>query len=156
MRLRLKGFFGRILRRPERGEPRPAGARERHGLPDTTLANVRVEYDPALDGDPDPGEVVWAWVSFEEDPTQGKDRPVVIIGRTGEYLAGVALTTKGSHRPENVAVGAGAWDPSGRPSYAKLDRVLRIDPDHVRREGAVLERSRFDRVIAGLHAMARQ
>lgn len=156
MRLRLKGFFGRIFRRPEQGAPRPTGSREKHGLPDTTLANVRVEYDPALDGDPDPGEVVWAWVSFEEDPTQGKDRPVVIIGRTGEYLAGVALTTKGSHRRENIAVGTGAWDPSGRPSYAKLDRVLRIDPDRVRREGAVLERSQFDRVISGLHAIARQ
>ena len=33
-------------------------------------------YSPDPDGDADPGEVVWAWVPFEEDPAQGKDRPV--------------------------------------------------------------------------------
>ena len=42
-----------------------------------------IEYSPSLDGDADPGEVVWTWVPYEEDPTQGKDRPVVIIGRRG-------------------------------------------------------------------------
>ena len=47
---------------------------------------VRIEYRPQQDGDPDPGEVVWAWVPFEEDPTLGKDRPVVIVGRHGDEL----------------------------------------------------------------------
>ena len=42
---------------------------------------LHIEYTPCLDGDPDPGEVVWTWVPYEEDPMQGKDRPVVIIGR---------------------------------------------------------------------------
>ena len=36
---------------------------------------VRVEYTPEMDGDADPGEVVWAWVPYEEDPNRGKDRP---------------------------------------------------------------------------------
>ena len=44
---------------------------------------MTVEYTPSLDGDPDPGEIVWAWVPYEDDPTQGKDRPVVVIGRRG-------------------------------------------------------------------------
>ena len=47
---------------------------------------MRIQYTPHLDGDPDPGEVVWTWVPFEEDPTLGKDRPVVIIGRHGAVL----------------------------------------------------------------------
>ena len=55
--------------RPERG-----GARDFHG-------RVTPEYAPDRDGEPDPGEVVWAWVPYEEDPEQGKDRPVVIVGR---------------------------------------------------------------------------
>ena len=38
-------------------------------------------YEPEADGQPDPGEVVWGWVPFEEDPSQGKDRPVLLIGR---------------------------------------------------------------------------
>ena len=33
-------------------------------------------YAPENDGQPDPGEVVWAWVPYEDDPTLGKDRPV--------------------------------------------------------------------------------
>jgi len=132
------------------GRPRPADALEEHGLPDTEIGHVTVEYEPCLDGDPDPGEVVWAWVPFEEDPTQGKDRPLVIIGRAGRYLAGVALTTKGSTHPDNVEIGRGPWDDRGRTSYAKLDRVLRIDPGQMRREGAVLDRDRFTRLIEAL------
>jgi hypothetical protein len=38
------------------------------------------EYSPELDHDPDPGEVVWTWVAFEDDPSIGKDRPVAVIG----------------------------------------------------------------------------
>ena len=109
-----------------------------------------------MDGDPDPGEVVWTWVPFEEDPTLGKDRPVVVIGRHGDHLSGVALTSK-QHR-DTVEVGTGAWDSKGRPSYAKVDRLLDIDPATVRREGAVLGRRRFDAVIDAvgkLHDIAR-
>ncbi|MGI9051545.1 MAG: type II toxin-antitoxin system PemK/MazF family toxin [Ilumatobacteraceae bacterium] len=110
-------------------------------------SGVRIEYRPVLDGDPDPGEVVWTWVPFEDDPTLGKDRPVVIIGRHRDELSGVALTTKKSDRFETVEVGTGPWDSRGRPSYAKVGRLLDIDPDDVRREGAVLNRRRFDTVI---------
>ncbi len=44
----------------------------RHGPTATTEADprdvgrVRTEYAPAHDGDPDPGEIVWTWVPFEE------------------------------------------------------------------------------------------
>jgi hypothetical protein len=122
----------------------------RHGLPDTRLEHVRILYEPDLDGGADPGEVVWAWVPFEEDLSQGKDRPVVIIGRAGEYLAGLALTTQGLHEDDNVFVGTGPWDAQRRDSYAKLDRILRFEPGRVRREGCVLERRRFDELIVAL------
>ena len=49
-----------------------------------------------------------------------------------------------------VDVGAGAWDRSGRASEVKLDRVVRVDPAAVRREGGVLDRAAFDRVTAAL------
>ena len=122
-------------------------------------AGVRIEYSPDADGDPDPGEVVWTWVPYEDDPTQGKDRPVVIIGRTGDDLAGVPLTSKDRDRADQVPVGTGAWDRSGRPSFAKVDQLLTIDPDAVRREGSVLARSHFDDVVAGVakhHDIARR
>ncbi len=99
---------------------------------------------------------MWTWVPFEDDPTLGKDRPVVIIGRHGASLSGVALTSKDKHRSDQVAVGSGAWDPKHRTSYAKIDRLLDVVPTEVRREGAVLDRARFDALVSaveGLHAI---
>lgn len=117
---------------------------------DASFGGVAVEYSPHVDGDPDPGEVVWTWVPWEEDPTQGKDRPVVIVGRRGPLLVGVPLTSKVHDNERQVCVGTGPWDAEGRQSYAKLDRVLDIDPAQVRREGAVLERGRFADLVAAL------
>jgi len=111
---------------------------------------VTIEYSPDMDGDADPGEVVWTWVPYEDDPSQGKDRPVVIIGWAGAALAGVPLTSKNHHRGDEVAVGTGGWDRSGRPSFAKVDQLLTVDPKAVRREGSALSRSHFEEVVAGV------
>jgi hypothetical protein len=143
-------------RHAERGTGRTTRRREPGTRP--VDPGVRIEYTPQLDGDPDPGEVVWTWVPFEDDPTLGKDRPVVIVGRHGAMLSGVALTSKAKDRADYVDVGTGSWDSHGRPSYAKVDRLLDIDPDGVRREGAVLSRRRFDSVVEAvdrLHDVAR-
>jgi hypothetical protein len=124
--------------------PRPAVAARREP------GRVTIEYSPHLDGDADPGEVVWTWVPYEDDPSQGKDRPVVIIGRAGSDLAGVPLTSKDHHRGDEVAVGTGDWDKSRRPSFAKVDQLLTVDPKAVRREGSALSRAHFDEVVAGV------
>lgn len=75
--------------------PAPSGVpgRDRARWP-VGLDGSRVDYAPDLDGDADPGEVVWAWVPFEEDPTQGKDRPVLVIGYRDQLLVAVQLTSK--------------------------------------------------------------
>jgi hypothetical protein len=122
--------------------PARPGTRER-----SSSVVVTIEYAPVLDGDPDPGEVVWTWVPYEEDPSQGKDRPVVVIGRRGDSLVGIPLTTKRHDEEAQVEVGTGAWDGERRVSYARIWRLLVVDPSRMRREGAVLERDRFDRVI---------
>ena len=114
-------------------------------------------YSPKPDGSPDPGEVVWAWVPYEEDPTQGKDRPVLLIGRSGRNLLGLMLTSRDRNNafgsdPDYVDIGTGAWDSKGRPSEVKLDRVLQLDPGSVRREGAVVDRALFEKVAARLAA----
>ncbi len=115
-----------------------------------------VEYSPDLDGEPDPGEVVWAWVPYEDDPSQGKDRPVLVIGRDGGELLALMLSSQdhdldaadearyGRHWMD---VGSGAWDHEGRPSEVRLDRLLRLSEQGVRREGAVLDRATFDAVV---------
>ena len=137
------------LRGLSRGGDLGAGrtVRKREPTARPVNAGVRIEYTPQLDGDPDPGEVIWTWVPYEDDPSLGKDRPVVIVGRHGEVLSGVALTSKAKDRRDYVDVGAGSWDSRGRPSFAKVDRLLDIDPVEVRREGAILSRRRFDAVI---------
>lgn len=123
--------------------------RDRAGAP------VTIEYTPNLDGDPDPGEIVWTWVAYEDDPAQGKDRPVVVIGRSGDRLIGVPLTSRARDDELQVAVGAGSWDREGRKSYARVERILTVDPQKVRREGAVLPRRRFDAVVAGVRRARR-
>ncbi|MBN9326511.1 MAG: type II toxin-antitoxin system PemK/MazF family toxin, partial [Cellulomonas sp.] len=47
-------------------------------------------------------------------------------------------------------LGTGPWDPRRRPSEVRLDRVLRIAPAAVRREGAVLPRATFDLVTRAM------
>lgn len=120
---------------------------------------VTLEYRPSPDGLPDPGEIVWGWVPFEEDFTRGKDRPVLILGRSGDWLLALALTSQDHDRDAEqearygrvwLDIGTGAWDPRRRPSEVRLDRVLRIAPATVRREGAALDRTRFDTVAAAL------
>lgn len=112
---------------------------------------ITVSYAPDHDGDADPGEVVWAWVPYEDDPTQGKDRPVLILGHDGPLLAGVQLSSRDrtdlSDGHDWVPVGTGAWDSRRRPSYADASRLLRFQPAEVRREGAGLDRDTFDQVL---------
>ena len=112
---------------------------------------LKITYAPQHDGDADPGEVVWTWVPYEDDPKQGKDRPVLVIGTLGRDLAVLPLTSKNhTGHADCIELGSGAWDPSHRVSYVKLDRVLRVRPKKVRREGATLDRVRFDHVVAKL------
>jgi len=115
-----------------------------------------IAYQPKRDGRPDPGEVVWAWVPFEEDPSQGKDRPVLLIGTRGDRLLGLMLTSKDHDRDAEqearhgrhwMDVGTGGWDREGRPSEVRLDRLLVLDPDGVRREGSALRPSVFEQVV---------
>lgn len=117
---------------------------------------VDLTYAPQPDGRPDPGEVVWTWVPFEDDPSQGKDRPVLLVGRDGERLVGLLMTSKDHDRDaaqEAAAgrywhdVGAGDWDAQRRPSEVRLDRLVEVDPAAVRREGAVLDEARFAAVV---------
>jgi hypothetical protein len=108
---------------------------------------LEIRYEPVRDGEADPGEVVWTWVPFEDDPRSGKDRPVLVIGRRGGRRVGLALTSKPSDRGDRVEVGAGAWDRSGGVSFAKLDRLIDLEARPIRREGAVLDRRRFDAVV---------
>jgi hypothetical protein len=96
--------------------------------------------------------VVWTWVPYEDDPHRGKDRPVLVIGRDGRQVLGLMLSSQDDRdgQPNWLALGPGAWDREERPSWIRLDRVLRMADDSIRREGAVLERGRFDLIATVL------
>jgi len=120
---------------------------------------VEIVYAPDPDGDADPGEVVWAWVPYEDDPTRGKDRPVLVVAREGDVLVTLAMTSQDHDRDAAqearagrswMDVGSGPWDAQGRPSEVRLDRLVRLRADAVRREGAVMPRPVFDQVAAAL------
>lgn len=138
------------------------GRRERRfraGYPGDHQGHFDICYDPRPDDVPDPGEVVWTWVPYEEDHSQGKDRPVLIVGRQDRWLLAVPLTSKDHNLDASqearsgrfwVDVGTGAWDRSGRASQARVNRVIRVKPRAVRRIGARLDEQRFAAVAQGI------
>ncbi|MFE5775025.1 type II toxin-antitoxin system PemK/MazF family toxin [Brachybacterium sp. NPDC056505] len=125
-----------------------------------------ITYAPSADGDADPGEIVWAWVHFEEDVHQGKDRPALVLALedasvggadgSGQAVVALMLTSRdrgqGTHTDTRgatwVDIGTGSWDSQHRPSEVRVDRLLRIPASAVRREGARVDRERFDAVVA--------
>ena len=132
--------------------PKPSapatGASDGSDYPGDYRDMINFEYSPSLDGDADPGEIVWTWVPFEEDHSQGKDRPVLLVGRDGEYLLALMMTSKDHNNREHadsnyLDIGSGPWDPQGRASEVKLNRVIRVRPDSMRREGAIMPEDTF-------------
>ncbi|GAA4926294.1 type II toxin-antitoxin system PemK/MazF family toxin [Actinoplanes utahensis] len=168
---KLKAFLRRLAGAPERqpvaveaparprtvpgpATPRPAAPESSARRPAVTRTVPRqgrhLAYAPSLDGDADPGEIVWTWVPYEDDPSQGKDRPVLVVGRDARTLLGLMLSSQDDRDGQRhwMALGPGDWDRAARPSWVRLDRILEIDEDGIRREGAVLDRPRFDRIAA--------
>ena len=133
---------------PKPSAPAPTVASDSSDYPGDYRGMIDFEYSPSLDGDADPGEIVWTWVPFEEDHSQGKDRPVLLVGRDGEYLLALMMTSKDHNNrehadPNYLDIGSGPWDPQGRASEVKLNRVIRVRPDSMRREGAIMPEDTF-------------
>jgi hypothetical protein len=114
----------------------------------------RIVYAPDRDGAADPGEIVWAWVPYEEGDGRGKDRPLLVVGRRGAELVGLMLSSQHDRADDRnwISIGSGDWDREGRESFVRLDRVLEVGEHAIRREGAILDRPRFDRVADRLRS----
>lgn len=161
---------GPTLRPPSQSRPRPSAQQRipepgdldyspgRFG-PDATVEvdprhvrAVRMTYQPDRDGDPDPGEIVWTWVPFEENDGRGKDRPVLVVAvETGGTVLAVQLTSKDHDGDSDfVSIGSGSWDGEHRPSWVNIDRVMRVHPTGMRREAAALDSKNYGRVEAAL------
>lgn len=157
-RNRILGALARLFRpaRPtvQASGPPVAAAPVTVEIDPRAVRGLRMGYAPNPDGRPDGGEIVWTWVPYAENDGRGKDRPVLIIGRHGADRAYAVKLTSRSHDGERdfLAIGPGAWDSQGRPSWVDIDQLYSVHPDGMRREAAALDRGRFDRVVASLRA----
>ena len=135
--------------------------RPRTSIREASIADAlaHASYTPVMDGDADPGEVVWTWVPYQEDASVGKDRPAVVIGAQGEGVYILQLTSKDHTRDaaqEAAAgrywldIGAGDWDSKGRPSEVRLDRALWVKATDVRREGSILPKATWQLIVDAL------
>lgn len=113
-----------------------------------------IVYAPDMDGQTDPGEVVWAPVLLEGDLERPHERAVLVLGRHKHTLLGALISTNDRHADDNkwLFIGTGAWDPEGRPSWVRLDRILEVPESGIRRSGAIMPRRRFDRIAARLRS----
>lgn len=147
--------------RTQRRDTKPSPARPPSSAKSSSSSSpekeVRPRYAPVPNGRPDPGEVVWAWVPYEEDASRGKDRPVLVLEVSGEVVYALQLTSQDHDRDAAqearagrywMDIGTGDWDRQRRPSEVRLNRLLTLPADAVRREGAALDRHVFDRVVA--------
>ena len=116
------------------------------------VGNLEVGYAPQQDGAPDAGEIVWTWVPYEEGDGRGKDRPVLVIGReSADRVYAVRMTSKPHDGDRDyLSIGAGRWDSQRRESWVDIEQLYSVHERGLRREAAVLDRSRYDRVGAAL------
>jgi len=133
--------------RPAAGTGQPAA--DFDGLPE-------MRYQAKGPGGFASGQMVWTWIAYEEDPSQGKDRPVLLIGAHSGWLLGLPATSQDHDRDaaQEAAegrywtdIGSGPWDGAGRPSEARVNRVVRVHPDEVRRTTSAVPRATFDHVV---------
>lgn len=147
---RWRAFWRRWRVRPKKAAPSRAtggAVTARH------IAGRTVSYAPDLNGRADPGEVVWVEVIHEDEPFQGKDRPVLVVGRRDERTVLALMLSSQAHRAGQRhwhPLGSGAWDAQQRPSWVRLDRVLELHDRGLRREGAVMDRRAFEQLAERL------
>ncbi len=146
-------------RRRRRPAARKKRAQPTTDYPGDFTGTPTLTYAPREGSTANPGEVCWTWVPFEEDHSSGKDRPVLIIGRDRNWLLGLAMTSQDHDLDREqearagrhwVEIGSGDWDGSGRVSEVRVNRIIRVDPNRVRRVAGRLDKARFDKVAAGV------
>lgn len=116
------------------------------------IGSLRIGYAPDRDGAPDAGEIIWTWVPYEENDGRGKDRPVLVIAReSADRVYAVRMTSKPHDGDRDfLSIGTGAWDSQGRESWVDIEQLYSVHDRGLRREAAVLDRTRYDRVAGAL------
>lgn len=119
-------------------------------LPDAR--SLRLAYEPTPDGQPDPGEIVWAWVPYAEDAARGKDRPLLVLARADSGRSWAMKLTSKPHDGErdHIPLGTGDWDRERRPSWLDVDQIYLVPTSGIRRTAGALDRATYGRVAQAL------
>jgi len=146
-----------FFRRRDEAKHRAAASMPRYPGDYTKLPKLK--YNPAAGKVAGPGEVVWANVPYEDDHMVSKDRPVLIISWDAPWLLGLPLSSTDHDKDASheaslkrfwVNIGTGPWDAKERQSFVRVDRIVRLDPKHVRRTGGLVEDAVFETVASSV------
>ena len=113
-------------------------------------ANIRVEAT-------EPGEVVWIWAPSDGPDLPPRERAMLVVGRDRHTILGLLISPNPQHAGAEawLDIGAGEWDASGRQCWIRLDRVLEVSEQGVRRQGALFPQRRFERIANRLRSTYR-
>lgn len=111
-------------------------------------------YAPNMDGQVDPGEVVWFWVPDEKSEAKLTERALVVVGRHANLVLGLITSPNPMHALSEkwIDIGSGPWDDAGRKSWLRLDKVIKVPETAIRRQGAVIPLQRFHLIANRLRA----
>lgn len=101
-------------------------------------------YAPDMDGQAEPGEVVW----FHVPTSPPKERSMLVVGRDRHDVLGLLISSDDNHAEDEdwMPIGSGEWKPTGEPCWVRMDKTLSIPETDLRRRGALFPARRFERV----------
>lgn len=123
--------------------------------PSQELARA-IFYAPDMDGQADPGEVVWVDIHTHRGETL-EQRAVLIIGRKHHTLLTLLISSNAEHSEHDnwLQVGSGPWDtqgPGNTESWIRLDKVLQVPESLIQRRGVIMPERRYERIANQLRS----
>lgn len=112
-----------------------------------------VIYAPDMDGQADPGEVVWVNIRTQKNG-ELELRSVLIIGRRKHTLLALLISSneRFADSPNWIRIGSGPWEQEGNEAYVRLDKVLEVPESEIQRRGVSMPERRYDLIAARLRA----
>lgn len=105
-------------------------------------------YAPDMDGQAEPGEVVW----FNVPTNEMKERSMLVVGRDRHNVLGLLISANEDHADDSdwLEIGSGEWKPTGEPCWVRMDKTIFIPETDVRRRGALFPARRFEHIAEHL------
>ncbi|WKD57220.1 hypothetical protein CAPI_03290 [Corynebacterium capitovis DSM 44611] len=103
-----------------------------------------IYYAPDMDGQAEPGEVVW--VTVPTNPPQ--ERSLVVVGREHRDVLGLLISPEEDHptREHWLGIGSGEWEYNGNPCWVRLDKTVMVPESELHRRGTYIPPRRFERI----------